>query len=546
MASTIDDLSEYGNVKGRDLYSRNIFQSVKGDGTNASTLNQSYYGIESSTTTEYELARVDVTEGAVDDMIGTYSVSVNDGTTVNTLLTLNETSSQIVSTTLTLTSTDVEVTGTVHTSTIENDAAGEGVRISLNDDIADPTLEFILGDLNGTPTTVLSINETEVDVTGTLNVNGTDILATIVNGNAWQINGTVAELKSAYTSVEVNLDGNAYTTSIALDVNGSIATRGNNYYVYDSTGTANLSALNFDDTNNVLNLRTSLADQSGNGDALKIQTTNGTNNTYLDRLTFDGGLGTQNATFSNVNVGIGATPSGTYTLEVVGDTSITGATTVVGNVDLSGNDLVNVSDIAGPTGLAEAATITLTSDAAEAQIDFIVGTTVPVTSLTLTDDAATVNVPTTINDSLIVTGDFTVSGTTTTINTSEVVVEDIAIDLGSNATTSLEIDGGGFILGKDVTGITTPSILYDQTNVRWNSSVDVNVPTTNKITVGDTDAALSAAGLEMNSDAAVIYLGTNKQWRIGITNDGVDDHLIFSHDDLGTQTTWVTKLDVMQ
>lgn len=34
MSSTIVDLVEYGNVKVRDVYSRNIIQAVKGDGVN--------------------------------------------------------------------------------------------------------------------------------------------------------------------------------------------------------------------------------------------------------------------------------------------------------------------------------------------------------------------------------------------------------------------------------------------------------------------------------------------------------------------------------
>ena len=60
MASTIEDNSEYGNMKVRDIYSRAINQSVKGDGLVASALTQSFYGIQSASDSEYQLAGISV------------------------------------------------------------------------------------------------------------------------------------------------------------------------------------------------------------------------------------------------------------------------------------------------------------------------------------------------------------------------------------------------------------------------------------------------------------------------------------------------------
>jgi len=485
----------------------------------------------------------------VDNEIGTYTVQTNDGTSLVNVLQLNDTASTLTADTVNLTATDVVIpqTGILHTAVIQEDTLAESARIELNSDPTDPTMNFVLGDLTGTPTNILGITESGVDIVGALTVDGTDILQTIEDGNVWEFTGTTIDSKVDFNLVNINVL-NAYTTAVALDVNGSIVNRGNNLFMYDATGLTNLSTLSFDSANNSLALRTSLADQGGNTDSMTIQTTNGTDNTYLNRLTFDGGLGDQNATFSNVNVGIGVTPSGAHRLEVVGTSSLTGNMTVVGDVDISGNDLVNVSDITSSDALAEQASITLTSSATDPQIDFVLGDLggSPVTAMTLTESAATVNVATTVTDDLTITGNLTVNGTTTTVNTAQVEVEDKEIDLAYNATTHTEIDGGGFILGTAVTGITTPSILYSETDTRWNSSVSVNVPAASKLTVDGTTTELSSSGLDLNSDTSIIHIGVNKQWRIRIDNDGTNDHLYFEHDDLGTQTTWETKLDIMQ
>ncbi|CAM9090979.1 unnamed protein product [Ectocarpus sp. 12 AP-2014] len=552
MSTEIIDLSQYGNIRGRDVFSRHMYQSVKGDGTTASSLTQSFYGIESSTDTEKSLATVNVSEGAADDAIGTYTVGVNDGSAVNNVLQLSNAASTITSSTVTLETPLVKTDGLIEAPKVFQSAiAGTKkaeVEIVGGDGTASPLINFNLGEDDGTSVpTVLSVSDASADVTGTLNVNGTDILQTIINGNAWHIDGSTVELKAEYPLVNVNVL-NPLTSAVALDVNGSIVDRGNNFYMYDATGLSNLSTIAFDNASNSLALRTSLADQGGVSDSMVFQTTSGVNNTYLDRLKFDGGVGDQSATFSNVNVGIGASPSGDHRFEVTGTTKLTGNATVVGNVDVFGNDLLNVSDITSSDALAEQATIVLTSSATDPQIDFVLGDLdgTPTTAMTITESAATVNVATTVTDNLTVTGDFVVNGTTTTVNTAEVRVEDKEIDLAYNATAHVELDQGGITLGTDVTGIVVPSVLYSVADTRWDSSITMNVPSTNKFTVGGNVTELSSTGLDVNSDTGVIHLGAQKQWRIRMENDGVSDHLYFEHDDAGTQTTWQTKMDIMQ
>ncbi len=550
MTTEIIDLAQYGNVRGRDVFSRHLFQAVKGDGLVPSSLSQSFHGIQSADDTDYSLANVTVSEGVADDKVGTYTVGINDGASVNNVLQLSNASSTLSSSAISLDTTLVTTEGLIEAPKIYQSGGTKKAEVEIigGDGTVSPLINFNLGeDTAGDVPTVLSVSDSSADVTGTLNVNGTDILQTLEAGNAWTIDGTTVELKADYPLVHVNVL-NPYTTSVAMDVNGSIVDRGNNFYMYDATGLANLSTLSFDNASNSLALRTSLADQGGVADSLVFQTTNGANNTYLDRLKFDGGLGDQSATFSNVNVGIGAVPSGSHRFEVSGTSSFTGDVTVSGNADFTGNDLLNVSDITSSDTLAEQATIALTSSATDPQIDFKLGDLAgtPSTVMTLTESAATVNVATTVTDNLTVTGDFIVNGTTTTVNTTEVRVEDKEIDLAYNATTHAELDQGGFTLGTEVTGIVVPSVLYNLADTRWDSSITVNVPSTNKFTVGGNVTELSSTGLDVNSDTGVIHLGANKQWRIRMDNDGTADHLYFEHDDDGTQTTWQTKMDIMQ
>ena len=550
MSTEIIDLAQYGNMRGRDVFSRNLFQSVKGDGFTAASLTQSFYGIPSLTDTESSLATVVVSEGVADDSVGTYAVGVNDGAAVNNVLELSNAESTITSSSINLETSLVKTDGLIEAPKIYQSGGTKKAEVEIvgGDGTVSPLINFNLGEETaGDVPTVLSVSDVSADVTGVLNVNGTDILQTLENGNAWNIDGTTVELKADYPLVHVNVL-NSYTTSVAMDVNGSIVDRGNNFYMYDSTGLANLSTMSFDNTANSLALRTSLADQGGAADSLVFQTTNGQNNTYLDRLKFAGGLGDQSATFSNVNVGVGVAPSGTHRFEVSGTSSLDGNVTVSGNVDVTGNDLLNVSDITSSDALAQQATIALTSSVEDPQIDFVLGDLAgtPTTAMTLTESAATVNVATTVTDNLTVTGDFTVNGTTTTVNTTEVRVEDKEIDLAYNATTHAELNEGGFTLGTEVTGIVVPSVLYSVADTRWDSSITMNVPSTNKFTVGGNVTELSSTGLDVNSDTGVIHLGASKQWRIRMENDGTHDHLFFEHDDEGTQTTWQTKMDIMQ
>jgi len=543
MSSTITDLSAYGDVKGRDTYSRNSFFSVKGDGVSSNTITQGFYGVPSSTETEYELSRISVSEGAVDDEIGTLTIGVRDGTALNDVLALNNTTSEITATTFTMTTTDVFATGTLNVGTIQQNNMAEGSRLELVSDITDPAINFVLGDLAGTPSTPLIVTEGIVAVTGSLTLGGTDILTVMTDGNPWTSTGTATQLKAEYDLVEINVAGGVYSTSVALDVNGSTRVRGNEIYFYDEPMTEFYSTLAYVESTGQVRLQASRA-----GDSVVLATTTGVNNTYLPRLTLDDGAGTQSATFSNVNVGIGAAPSGTYALEVTGNANVTTGLVSGGNVDMSGNNITNVTQLQSSDTLGEQARIVLTSDASSPQIDLVVGDLAgtPTTAATFTETLSTVTTPTVFSNSVTITGDLTVEGSQVVFNTTTVEVEDISIEMGNAALTHAEINTGGIILGNGMTdGTTVPSLLYSQPNIRWESSVSVNVPTGETLSVGAT-TEVTDGEVALNTDSAFVYMGVNKQWRMGITNDVDGDHFQIAHDDLGTQTTWEVKMDVLQ
>ena len=544
MSATIADLSSYGDVKGRDSYARNILQSVKGDGVSANYVTQGFYGIPSATEVEYEMARLTVSEGVFDDEIGTITFGVRDGSSLNDVMTMNNTASEITTTTFTMNTTDVYSTGILNVATIQENAAAEGSRIELVSDVSDPNINFVLGDLDGTPSMPLVISEAIVAVTGTLTIDGTDVGALITDGNPWD---TTLEpttfLKADFDLVEINVV-NAYSTTLSLDVNGAIAARGNRLQFFDSvTATDYYNVLVYDDV--TTNLLTVQAPRTG--DSLAISTTDGTSNSMLARLTFDDGAATTNALFSNVFVGINTpSPSGTYSLEITGNAFVSTGLTSTGDVDLVGNNLLNVTQIESDATVAEQARIVLTSDATDPTIELIVGdmSGTPTTAATFTEVLTTVTTPTTFSDNVIVTGDLTVNGTTVTFNTTTVEVEDISIEMGTLASTLAEVNGGGIILGPGTGGI-IPSMLYNSTTDIWETSIGLNIPTGETLSVGTT-TEITDGEVALNTDSAFFYFGVNKQWRMGIINDLDGDHFQIAHDDLGTQTTYVVKLDVLQ
>ncbi|CAM9214266.1 unnamed protein product [Ectocarpus sp. 4 AP-2014] len=118
MSTEIIDLAQYGNMRGRDVFSRNLFQAVKGDGLTASFLTQSFHGIQSATNLKLSLANVTISEGVADDNVGNYTVGVNIGAAVNDVLALSNAASTITSSTINLDTPLVTTDGLIEATKI--------------------------------------------------------------------------------------------------------------------------------------------------------------------------------------------------------------------------------------------------------------------------------------------------------------------------------------------------------------------------------------------------------------------------------------------
>jgi hypothetical protein len=513
MSTTIENLSAYGNFKGRDIYGRNVSQMVKGTGSAPVAITQAFYGINSASTATQELSRITTTESAADTKIATVKVGVYSGTALNDVLTLNNAESKVLATKVTLdtdgtykssflkngstleqrflvdgtpahdvvlaasssalriTATNTTLSGNLHTNgTILKDDLAKGTKISLVDDATAPHMDFILGNLSGTPVNALKIEEalvtisqnvqmssknildvpllqnntlthgakillnthataatqqfyvgnlagtpvkalelteTAVNVDSVLNVGGTNVMDLMTNSNPWAIDTATVYLKGDYDLVQINT-ANTFTTALALDVNGSAVIRGNDLSFFDSAQTAPagyMNAMHYDDILNDLHLRTSIADIGGAPDTIILSTTNGTDDTYLSRLTIAGGLGVQPATFSsNVNLGVGAAPSGTYRFEVTGTSYFSDLVSANANLDLLNHNVVNVNLLTSTVTLAKQAQVTLTSHATAPTMQLQCGALTGTPVVLLTEVLATINPDTVFNADVTVKG----------------------------------------------------------------------------------------------------------------------------------------------
>ncbi len=572
-ALPIVDLSTHGDTKNRDIYGRNSFSSIKGDGLIASELINGFYGVLSSDDTTYEMARISVTESGTDTGIGSmvFSTNIDGGASVDEVLSLSVASSSVT--------TDLfAVNGTLQTQLIQlntdTGATPDGVQIDLvdSDTAGSAQMNFSVGNLGGTFDTdyftPLSIQydplaaageEGIVAVDGSLTINGIDILTAVTDGNPWEVDGTVAttvNLKDTYdtldigkvTSTVLNLniaDTFVHSTSTALDVNGAVVIRGNNLLMFDEALEANYSVLNYTESDTKVALRA-----SRNGDSIVLQTENDAAG-LLDRITVSGGTATAaTAYIGNVGVlGVGYTTAPTVvagvSLDVSGGAIVNGGLEVTSDIDVTTNNIVNVTNIDSDDTPAEQARITLTSDATSPQVDITLGdlTGTPSTIVTVTELLTSITNDVSLGTSSTTTtiqGDLVVSGTTTSVNTDTIEVEDQNITLASGISDITLLVDSGLHLG-DSTGPLV-SFHYTQASTAWESTVGITLASgaSNALNV---DTTTLDTNLTLASDTAYIFLGATSQWRIGVEDDAGTAHFVIAHDD-ADDGNYVTKLDV--
>lgn len=578
-ALPIVDLSTHGDTKNRDVYGRNSFSSIKGDGVSASELLHGFYGVLSSDDSTYEMARISVTESATDTGIGSiaFSTNMDGGASVSEVLSLSVASSSVT--------TDLfAVSGTLQTQVIQlntdTGATPDGVQIDLvdGDTAGSAQMNFSVGNLDGvfdtdyfTPLSVqydplaAPGEEGIVAVDGTLTVNGTDIFAAVTDGNPWEIDPLVAStvnLKDVYnmldigkvtpTVINVNIaDTFVHNTTTALDVNGAVVIRGNNLSMFDEALSTNYSVLNYTESTSIVALRASRA-----GDSLVMQSENDAGG-LLDRIAISGGTATAATAYvGNVGVfGVGYTSVSPPTvvagvsLDVAGGAIVNGGLEVTSDIDVTTNNIVNVTNIDSDGSLAEQARITLTSDATEPQLDITLGdlTGTPTTIVTVTELLTTITNDVSIGTGGVtpttttIQGNLVVEGETTSVNTTTIEVEDQNITLASGVSVITNLIDSGIHLGDDTGPLV--SFHYTQTALGWESTHGITLAPGASNTL-EVDTTTLGTDLTLASDTAYIFLGASSQWRIGVEDDAGTAHFVIAHNDSGDGTTYVTKLDV--
>jgi len=185
-----------------------------------------------------------------------------------------------------------------------------------------------------------------------------------------------------------------------------------------------------------------------------------------------------------------------------------------------------ISDETGTGKLTFATSPTFTTSILTDSTTFAIANTTA-TTLNIGGAATTIAIgastgTTTIGNSLVVTGNLTVNGTTTSINTATISVDDIAIELGDVTTpTDTTANGGGIILK----GTTNKTILWNSTDVAWNSSESFNVATGKQYEIGGTSVLSSTtlgSGVTFSSltSVGVIATGTWQATDIGLAHGG--------------------------
>ena len=562
----IVDLSTHGDTKNKDVYMKNAFSAVKGDGANGSEMVHKYFGILSTDTSTYELSRLTVSESSSDSQIGTLTLSTNDGTSLTDTLSLSSASTVITTDVLAING-KVETNGILQSSTIQfNTDTGltpDGSQIDLidSDTAGNAALNFSVGLLSGalgtdyyTPLSVgydptaVSGEEGLVAIEGTLTVNGTDLLDVITNGNPWEIDatdGSIVNLKNpTYGTVRIGIDPDVanvvQVTSLALDLNGTLNVRGNDILMYDEANFVNYSVLNYTESTGILGLRASRS-----GDTLNLQSEDDAGGLLSRMVVTTGTASTATAYLGNVGVfGVGyttaPTPISGVSLDVLGSAVVSGGLTTGGDVDVATNNVVNVTNIDSDDSLAEQARVTLTSHATVPQVDITVGdlaTAVP--TVTVTEDLTTIVNNVQIGTSTTTTtilGDLTVTGTTTTVNAEQVDILDQNITLASGVTDIANLVDAGISLGDG--GLVT--LQYVVGSGTWESSHGITLATTTALSV---DTTTLDTNLTLGADDAFIFIGATNQWRIGVEDDAGVAHFTIAHND-GGLGTYVTKLDI--
>ncbi len=174
------------------------------------------------------------------------------------------------------------------------------------------------------------------------------------------------------------------------------------------------------------------------------------------------------------------------------------------------NDSITIGSTEIDLGTAQTAVAGLTQlDVDNVRID---GNTI---STTDAGDSTLYLNPGPVGDSgtVVIQGDLTVQGTTTTINSTEITIADLTMTLADDADNAAQADGAGLRLGSSsYSGTTRPSILFDQSEHKWVSSIPFDATIVGMSeTIDDRVNSL----LQSDSHIALTYVDASNTLTIG-------------------------------
>lgn len=300
MSVIVQDVSNFGDLRGKDLYNRNLYQTVAAaSAATPVSVSSNFYGLTAATgsahtaSSQFQLAQLTAVENTADNYDSSLQVTLNSGATaaVDTLVaSLSVPNTQFNSTALTANF------GSSYTSVLNKGVARDGVTAA--------TVQTFNTGASGTPSSIaasgdgrLYLKSTSTQIGGMLTLIGDQI--------NWTQSGGTAGYKSSAAGSKYIYTHNAGTAGTStgvvqwsldpLNVDGNqMGTGAFNFLSYNSSGA----------TEQVLSV--------GGGAA----------------------AGVQPVAFTNSIIGLGQQPVAGQTLSVTGASTFTGSSTVTGDLSV--------------------------------------------------------------------------------------------------------------------------------------------------------------------------------------------------------------------